>query len=52
MDENATGDDLVRCLAAVGDESSFVVELMLGVTEYANFVDLMKHFKREQKEQQ
>ena len=51
VDENATGEDLVRCLGSSGDEGGFAVELLLGVTEFANFVDLMKHFRREMNEQ-
>ena len=49
VDENATGEDLVRCLAAHGDEGSFAVELMLGITDFANFVELMNNYKRELK---
>ena len=49
VDENASGEDLVRCLQAHGDEGSFAVELMLSITDFSNFVELMNHYKREQK---
>ena len=52
VDPAATGEDFVRCLTAHEDEGSFAVELMLGVTQFENFVDLMKHYRREKKEQE
>ena len=30
-------------------EASFYVQVILSVTEYANFVDMMKHYKQDQK---
>ena len=45
---NASGEDLFRCLKGMGDDGSFTVELLLSVTDYNNFVEMMKHYKREQ----
>ena len=52
MDANATGEDLVRCLEAHGAEGSFNVELLLGLTDFVNFVNLMSNFKEEENEKE
>ena len=45
MKPDATGEDLARSLQTLGDEASFTVELLLSVTDYANFVGMMQHYK-------
>ena len=33
------------------DDAAFYVEMLLAVTDYSNFVDMIKHYKRDQKKQ-
>ena len=32
-------------------DTAFYVEMLLAVTDYSNFVDMIKHYKRDQKKQ-
>lgn len=39
--------DALKTLQAKDPENNFYVEVLLSVTEYSNFIDMMKHYKAE-----
>ena len=51
---NATAEDLARALKELESKeaSNFAVEMLCAITDYNNFVDLMKGFKDEQAQEQ
>ena len=45
-----TVEQFVGALQTERDSSEFYVQVLLSVTEYSNFIDMMKHYKREKRE--
>ncbi len=40
----------LKILQEQNSENSFYVEVLLSVTDYGNFIDMMKHYKKENKQ--
>ena len=45
-----TVEQFVGALQSERESSEFYVQVLLSVTEYANFIDMMKHYKKEKRE--